>query len=373
MLLRPDGCAGFIDETGDVIISRKWDSAWIFREGLAAFSQENKWGFIDPAGQIVIPPRWDAARHFHEGVACVSLGARWGVIDSSGEVISQPQWTSIPGDSSEYMLRVSRNGKYGFINRMGETVVEPECYSAESFSEGLAFVSGKRGRGFIDQTGEMVIQVPGGFNVGGFFGGRRFSEGFVCIRGGDRYGFMNRTGHIEIPVRWDSANNFSCGLAVIARNRKGAGHLDAEYGFIKRSGEVVVSPEWYFAASFAENYGYVQKDGGPCFINERGEVIIELERGDFADCFVAGMAGVQRRLKWGLIGRDGRTKVPMVWDSIDVERVGKTRFAYRLLLRKISQRSALAVWLDPDLKEIWQHELPLVGENLAMGPTLSWR
>jgi hypothetical protein len=372
MLLQPDGCAGFIDETGKIVIAKQWNSAWVFREELAAFSQENKWGFMDPYGQIVILPRWDAVRHFHEGVAWVMKGTRWGVIDASGKVTSQPQWDRLIGDSSEHLLCVSRGGKRGFINGMGETIIEPQWNDADLFREKLAFVIGKGKRGFIDRTGEMIIRLTDKVRVRPLI--RQFSEGFVCVQHENEFGFMSRSGQIEIRTEWDDAQNFSGGLAVVARNRKpskGADCLDADYGFINRTGETVVPPQWDFARSFSEGYGLVQKDFHmDCvlrFINERGEVIIELERGDYAENFVAGMACVQRTMKWGLIGRDGKTKMPMVWDSIDMERVGRNRSAYRLALRKITPESALAVWLDPDLNEIWQRELPLVRENLPIG------
>ena len=45
---------GFIDRTGKLVVPIKYDSGWIFVDGLAYVEVDNKWGFIDKADNIVI-------------------------------------------------------------------------------------------------------------------------------------------------------------------------------------------------------------------------------------------------------------------------------------------------------------------------------
>ena len=60
------------------------------------------------------------------------------------------------------MARVKIGDKWGFINKAGEFVINPQFRSAWSFSEGLARVKigGKEGKfGYINRAGEIVINT----------------------------------------------------------------------------------------------------------------------------------------------------------------------------------------------------------------------
>ena len=64
---------------------------------------------------------------------------------------------------------VKLNGKCGFINSKGETVIEPQFDTASVFSaNGLAIVSQNGKYGYIDSTGKFVIEpqyeLAGGFS-----------------------------------------------------------------------------------------------------------------------------------------------------------------------------------------------------------------
>jgi hypothetical protein len=59
----------FIGRTGNVAISRPFESARDFQEGAAAVRENGRWGYIDRAGEFLIPPRYAEAGSFREGLA----------------------------------------------------------------------------------------------------------------------------------------------------------------------------------------------------------------------------------------------------------------------------------------------------------------
>lgn len=59
------------------------------------------------------------------------------------------------------------NGKWGFVNNDGKTVIEPKFGEAMSFSNGLAAVRSGDKWGFIDDSGELVIDYK--YSDGGYF------------------------------------------------------------------------------------------------------------------------------------------------------------------------------------------------------------
>ena len=60
-----------------------------FSEGMAAFQDANgNWGYMDASGNVVITPEWNLADCFTEGIARVGTSDHlYGYIDATGAVI----------------------------------------------------------------------------------------------------------------------------------------------------------------------------------------------------------------------------------------------------------------------------------------------
>ncbi len=54
---------------------------------------------------------------------------------------------------------MSKNNKWGFVDKVGNIVVSPKYDEVGSFSEGLALVGQNNKWGFIDKTGKVVIPL----------------------------------------------------------------------------------------------------------------------------------------------------------------------------------------------------------------------
>ena len=59
---------------------------------------------------------------------------------------------------NEGLYTVSDNRQYGFIDKTGKMVIQPQYDYAAGFSEGLAHIKMQGKRGFIDKTGKIVIE-----------------------------------------------------------------------------------------------------------------------------------------------------------------------------------------------------------------------
>jgi hypothetical protein len=105
---------------------------------------------------------------------------------------------------------ISRNGKYGYIDKTGKVVIPCKWEYADSFSEGLASVQNDNGkRGFIDKTGTVVIPCK-------WEDAEYFSEGLARVKDDNgKWGFIDKTGKVVIPCKWKDVNFFSEGLARV--------------------------------------------------------------------------------------------------------------------------------------------------------------
>jgi len=143
-------------------------------EELIPVKKDSKWGFININGTITIEPRFDYALSFSEGLACVQINNKWGYIDSTGQIIIEPQFDDIPGNFKEGIVRIAKfdkdpallpyseiistRSKFGYSDREGNIIIEPQYTQAEDFSEGLAAVKIKDKYGYINMAGETVIE-----------------------------------------------------------------------------------------------------------------------------------------------------------------------------------------------------------------------
>ena len=67
------------------------------------------------------------------------MESKYGFIDKSGKVVIEPQFDNVSA-FSEGLAKVEKDGKWGFIDKNGKVVFEPQFDFVFDFSEGLAKV-----------------------------------------------------------------------------------------------------------------------------------------------------------------------------------------------------------------------------------------
>ena len=162
---------GYIKHGGEIVIEPQFDSAMSFSEGLAGVKIGNKWGYINTEGEVVIKPQFDDARSFSkgvlgrpgvEGLAPVLIrGEGWVYTNRAGKFFNQVR------SFSEGLAAVQVGNKWGYVNPIGEIVIEPQFDDAKNFSEGLGRVQIGDKWGYINTEGEVVIK-PQFDDAGGF-------------------------------------------------------------------------------------------------------------------------------------------------------------------------------------------------------------
>lgn len=153
----------FIDIKGNVI-TPFFDRAESFSEGLAAIEINNRWGFIDKSGNIVISPQFDSvSREFSEGIAFVNCDInKTAAIDKRGKYITECIFDETWGFSEGLAPVQVENKKWGFIDSKGNFVIKPQFDHAQSFYNGLAEVRIKKDgwyyMGFVNQKGKFIFK-----------------------------------------------------------------------------------------------------------------------------------------------------------------------------------------------------------------------
>lgn len=208
--------------------------------GLILIKDANqKMGFIDKNDVVVIEPQYDSANDFHTALSCVS-----------------------------------KNGKWGFINKKGEEVI-PLIYEEIShwiFIEGLACVKKDGAWGAIDKKGNLII--PCLYELVSVC-----SEGIVFVGKEEKYAAVDQNGILRTDFIYDRVSVYRNGRAIFTRDNKN-GILDENFNEI-------LPPTYKQIESFFD-YGFT--------------LAIQKEQND--------------SYKMGFLDRNGNVIVPIIYDTI---------------------------------------------------------
>ena len=275
---------GFIDGTGKVVIEPTLHPPTYeigFSEGLAPVEKDGVWSYIDVTGKKVLTVKSARAlRGFSDGLAAFAvlreevdptIPLKWGYIDKTGKIVIEPQFDETYG-FSEGLGRVVKDYKWGIIDKTGNYVVEPQFKSLYWFSEGFASVQLENGQNaFIDRLGRVVS--PSRYTYTDSW----FQEGLAPVAVGNKWGYINTKWEIVISPRFDGVGQtFSDGLATFRQ-----GDL---WGAIDKTGQVVIEPTFPEPLRFYDGLSVIRVNGKAGFIDKTGKVVIEpqFERvGDF--------------------------------------------------------------------------------------------
>ncbi|MGN6568847.1 MAG: WG repeat-containing protein, partial [Flavipsychrobacter sp.] len=289
---------GYIDSKGATKIPFNYQMAYPFSEGLAQVTDENgKVGYINEYGTYVIKPQYKSGTYFSEGQAFVVGDEGYPeCIDKKGSVLFVLKDIAIASVYSEGLAVVYTNGKYGFINKEGKIVINPQYDVADNFSEGLAAVAvieeGKEKYGFIDKEGKLIIPYQ-------FSTVTAFSEGRALAANGTDIHCIGKDGKDAFPTdkaNYDYVGTFSEGYAPAAQGNK--------VKYVDKTGKVQFDEGYNSGRPFHKGLAAVKKGDKWGYIDTKGKEIINCQF-DEASSFYGDIAVVKLNGKYGLIDKTG--------------------------------------------------------------------
>jgi len=104
-------------------------------------------GYLDVDGNMVIPAKLYDCRDFADGVAPVRTkhNSPWKYIDKEGQTVIEDSYYDAYPFSEDRAVIVDKEGRYGCINRKGETIIQPRLAYLGETHEGMSiFTDGRR-------------------------------------------------------------------------------------------------------------------------------------------------------------------------------------------------------------------------------------
>ena len=167
---------------------------------------------------------------------------------------------SITGHAQNH-CRIKVNGKYGFIDTIGNVVIQPVYDYAQQFSEGYAMYRIGDDIGYIDTTGKIRIK-------GDFDGGSHFSNGLAIVHKNGNYGCIDREGNqlIDFTYEWMTS-------ALLSENRIGYKE-NGLWGYVDFHGNKIIPPVFSSIGKFNEGTARVGYQGKYGVIDTLGNYIL---------------------------------------------------------------------------------------------------
>ena len=215
---------------------------------------------------------------------------------------------------SENLARIKIDSKYGYIDKLGNIVIEPQYSSAGKFSEGLSAVCTGDGYnqkkcGYIDKNGKTVIDFK-------YDDAEEFSFGYGVVKSGTKdividknsneilnftHSYIYNFGPVSEDLFIVPSKEANKGLAVVDKNENviideiagfginndgiinvhqifnGVGDFwnDGKWGYIDDKGKLIIDYQYDYAGSFNDGLAAVVKDGKYGYINKENKYVIE--------------------------------------------------------------------------------------------------
>jgi len=280
---------------------------------------------------------------------------RYGYVNRLGKYVLEPQYEeALP--FSDFLAAVKKDGKWGFINGEGKFVIEPRFENAFLFSDGAAAVEENGKWGFVNRSGKYLVQPK--YESAGIF-----RQGLAAVRWEGKWGFISKDGEMVVPPKFDQVYFFS-------EDRSGA-QVNGLWGYIDRTGTFTVPPKYAEALPFSQslaavNVGGHREDneftGGVWnFVDPQGKVMID-------QALIS--AALPEKGAPSRVGTDGRQDTTAKIEAVENGfRDGKARV--RIGSRLLNGDSQGPSWGYIDLKGNWLAEgntkIPLNFTNYTPG------
>ncbi|RVU35623.1 WG repeat-containing protein [Rheinheimera riviphila] len=310
-------------ETGEWQISPRFKSAMSFKDGyaIAQSTDTNGWGVIDLTGEWIVEPYLTDLDHdyssFFQGTLWHSENdedmqscpvvfrirdeeAQWVVECGRYDEIKKFYGESdgpdrIDGLGHSQMAAVAKDGKWGYINRAGERVIELQFDAAEDFAEGFAQVGINGKVGVINMKGTLIVPAI-------YEAVKAHRRNAIAVKQDGKWGLLKADGSLMTSPAYDDIFLETDQPFLIKLNEK--------WGFLNREGKESIAPQFDDTnGSWRNGMTVVTMQGKQGIINEAGEWLFKPE---YEEMRVGTLdyASAKKGEKWGVVDRNANWVLP---------------------------------------------------------------
>ena len=282
----------------------------------------------------------------------VKTGEKWGFVDRTGKYVINPQFKNVEPFKNGMAAVQTMDYKFGYINEKGSFVINPQFYDADSFNDGLALVTSENDKiGYINKKGNYII---GPFDCEDAI---PFSDGLAFVSPYDSGPVCYDKNGSKIFELQDVSMVYSYkeGLARIVG-------VDGKYGFIDKKGVVVINNQFDNVEDFSEGLAAFEQSGKWGYIDKSGKIVINPQY-KMAFQFNDGVAAVISGGQCGIIDKKGNYVINPQFDNVVVFRDGMAAFLSGESYGFIDKKGKIIINPQFDLADNFRYGLAIVATS----------
>lgn len=153
-----NGMTGFVNASGEWVITPQFSETGIFSEGVAKFRNSLSWGLIGLDGRVVSEPKWDEIKDFSAGIAVARAGDNFFILDKNGQALNQTGFEQVYRLKEGFFL-VEKNGKRGLLDNSAQEIL-PIAFDNIQVEKPGFFVVMKGGlSGVVNEKGDVIFPI----------------------------------------------------------------------------------------------------------------------------------------------------------------------------------------------------------------------
>lgn len=203
-------------------------------------------GVLNDTGKIIVPVQNEVLFQ-QNGYFITRKQGLWGCYNKQGKNIVPHLYQQIGAGFSEGLIRVKKNGKWGYVDTNHRVVIGFKYDFACNFEQGEAFVTIGNQNMIIDRTGRILrnagaardqwledTEPVDNINVER----NQFTDSIMLIsKVNDRYGvIVRRTGRVIVPHEYDQIGKYSRNIILV---RQGS-----YWGAFAHNGKMITAPKY---------------------------------------------------------------------------------------------------------------------------------
>lgn len=283
-----NGKAGLLKNNKQILNNEYEEIEYNKLNNLLSIQKSSKQGVVNIQGKQIIPIEYDLVLFSAETINAVKDGQVI-VFNKNGQKQEDTKYSSnIPTQNENYIITIDEQGKYGVINKNGDTLVKNN-YQYVEYAFSKYFIVTNNGKvGILNDEGKAEVDF--------------------------KYDIIQRIDDTNTMQAIDSENNivdiYDENSKICVSMKEASIYTESDYikilsntdrKYVNNSGKVLSNKEIFtsntlFANSVEGKWGFVDKDG---------KVVVEYKYDMVTEFNSYGFAGVKLNDVWGVVDRSG--------------------------------------------------------------------
>ncbi|MND46802.1 KWG Leptospira [compost metagenome] len=219
---------GVQDSLGNKLTPAKYASIYAYVGDYAIVTDAAQmFGLIDLQGKEVIPCQYESLSLDTEGAPLVFMkDQKYGLLDNSGKLLLAAKYDFISVPSLSHAL-YNEGDLTGVLDLKGNVLIPAKYETISEYRDNLALIVENLTYQLVDKSGKKLL--PTGQEYLSFAG-----EKLLLAFKDNTYGYLDYSGKVVIPFKFQNAQPFENGLALVSEDLENFYYINAKGKFIKK-------------------------------------------------------------------------------------------------------------------------------------------